>query len=89
MRETRPAVTLLLGGALCGGLLGIVGGALLLSAYGALVGNIALGLDGAIFGGVLLSLGGAAYGLTVWLVDWRQRRYAEREKASADRCAVD
>ena len=55
-----------LGGAVCGGFLGIFAGGLLGAAIGTFLGNIGLGLDGAIAGGTILVLAGAIYGATAY-----------------------
>lgn len=52
----------MLGGAICGSLIGIVGGAACGVFYGLLVADISAGLDGALLGAALMACAGAIYG---------------------------
>lgn len=53
---------MMLGGAICGSLIGIVGGAACGVLYGLLVADISAGLDGALLGALLMACAGAIYG---------------------------
>ena len=62
MKEAKTVWRTAVGGAICGGFLGMFGGGLLGVLGGTFLGNIALGLDGAIAGGAVLAAAGAIYG---------------------------
>jgi len=63
MKEARTVLRAAMGGAICGGFLGIFGGGLLGVLGGIYLRNISLGLDGAITGGAVSALCGAIYGV--------------------------
>src|SRR5262245_12562391 len=62
MSKARKAFRLALGGAVCGGFLGIFVGGLLGVVVGWCLGNFSIGLDGALIGWCLCGLGGGIYG---------------------------
>lgn len=74
MKRTHLALRMSLGGALCGGYLGIISGALVGAAYGWFVNNLSLGLDGAMVGGAIAAAGGAVYGLIAGVDEGRRSR---------------
>jgi len=74
MKQTHLALRMSLGGALCGGYLGIIAGALVGAAYGWFVDNLSLGLDGAMVGGAIAAAAGAVYGLIAGVDEGRRNR---------------
>lgn len=82
-------MVVLLGGAICGSLVGILGGAVLGAVYGAVRGNVSWGLDGAIFGGLALALVGAAYGLTLGARGETHSAWKESKEPASDQHAPD
>lgn len=58
-----------LGGAICGGFLGVLAGTAAGAVFGACRGDVSLGLDGALFGGGILALAGALYGFVLELTE--------------------
>ena len=69
MEKARTVDLSSLGGAICGGFIGIFLGALIGAVYGAFQGNVSLGLDGAILGGLLLTVAGGVYGTVLGLAE--------------------
>ena len=63
-----------LGGAICGGFLGILAGVACGVVYGAWRGDVSLGLDGALLGGGALAVAGALYGA---VLGWAERGSSE------------
>jgi hypothetical protein len=62
MEKVRNTLLLLLGGAVCGSLGGVLVGSVAGSVYGAFRGDVSLGLDGALLGGLLAAFAGLIYG---------------------------
>jgi hypothetical protein len=62
MRKTRQVARMALGGAVCGGLLGIPLGAAVGVLIGLFCGHVSWGLDGAVVGILALSAAGAGLG---------------------------
>jgi hypothetical protein len=63
MRRTRQILRMALGGAVCGGLVGIPLGAAVGLLIGLCYGHVSWGLDGALAGILVLSAAGAALGI--------------------------
>ena len=76
MKRTNLALRMSLGGAVCGGYLGILAGAFAGVIYGWFVGNLSLGLDGAMVGGAIFAAGGAIYGMVAGVDEGRKKHEA-------------
>jgi hypothetical protein len=74
MRETVMVMRVAMGGAICGGFLGIFGGGILGVVCGIFLGNVAFGLDGAIILGIVLAGAGAVYGGVQGFNDFVRKR---------------
>jgi hypothetical protein len=69
MKRAPTIMRSTLGGAICGGFVGIFGGGLVGAIWGALTGDISFGLDVAVFAAAGLALAGGIYGLASWWPD--------------------
>lgn len=81
MNRLRLTLRMSLGGAICGGYLGILAGACVGGLYGWWAGNLSFGLDGALIGGGLTALAGAVYGMVMGLEEFAGKPVPEREKS--------
>lgn len=73
MKRLGIALRMSLGGAICGGYLGIIAGAIGGALYGLAVGDLSHGLMGAMIGGSVAALAGAVLGMIVGVDEARKK----------------
>lgn len=72
MKRVGLALRMTLGGAVCGGYLGILLGAVSGALYGWYASDLSYGLMGAMVGGATVAVGGAVYGMVAGLDEGRK-----------------
>jgi hypothetical protein len=84
MKRLSVPLRMSLGGAVCGGYLGILGGAVVGAVYGFCVHNVSLGLDGAMLGGAAAASVGAMFGMVSGLLEGTKKETGEALAPQAD-----
>ena len=76
MKRVNVTLRMALGGAVCGGYVGILLGAMAGVVYGLFVQNLSFGLDGAMLGGAVAACGGALLGFILGVIERRRAQAA-------------